>query len=46
MLEVRGLTVGYVLERGKVSAQGDSQALLNDEKIRQAYLGGGQHGVA
>ena len=37
---------GYVLERGKVSAQGDSQALLNDEKIRQAYLGGGQHGVA
>jgi branched-chain amino acid transport system ATP-binding protein len=37
---------GYVLDRGRVSAQGDSKALLNDEKIREAYLGGGQHGMA
>jgi branched-chain amino acid transport system ATP-binding protein len=37
---------GYVLDRGRVSAQGDSKTLLNDEKIREAYLGGGKHGMA
>ncbi|MEY2619778.1 MAG: hypothetical protein RL522_2780 [Pseudomonadota bacterium] len=37
---------GYVLDRGRVCAQGESQVLLADETIRQAYLGGVKHGVA
>jgi branched-chain amino acid transport system ATP-binding protein len=34
----------YVLDRGRVSAQGDSNILLNDKKIQEAYLGAGKHG--
>jgi len=34
----------YVLDRGRVSAQGDSNILLNDKKIQEAYLGTGKHG--
>lgn len=30
---------GYVLETGKVVLSGNSSNLLNDEKVRQAYLG-------
>lgn len=30
---------GYVLENGKISMSGDAKELLNDERIRKAYLG-------
>jgi branched-chain amino acid transport system ATP-binding protein len=30
---------GYVLENGEIILQGESGALLNDEKVRSAYLG-------
>jgi len=30
---------GYVLERGRVVASGEAQALLNSDAVRQAYLG-------
>jgi branched-chain amino acid transport system ATP-binding protein len=30
---------GYVMETGKIVLTGPSEALLNDEKVRQAYLG-------
>jgi branched-chain amino acid transport system ATP-binding protein len=30
---------GYVMETGKVVLTGPSEALLNDEKVKQAYLG-------
>jgi branched-chain amino acid transport system ATP-binding protein len=30
---------GYVLEAGKVTLTGDSKQLLEDERVRQAYLG-------
>ena len=30
---------GYVLENGEITLQGDSGVLLNDEKVRSAYLG-------
>lgn len=30
---------GYVMETGKIVLIGSSQALLNDEKVKQAYLG-------
>jgi branched-chain amino acid transport system ATP-binding protein len=31
---------GYVLENGKVIMEGSGRALLNDEKVKAAYLGG------
>jgi branched-chain amino acid transport system ATP-binding protein len=30
---------GYVMESGEVILQGESQALLKDPKVREAYLG-------
>lgn len=30
---------GYVLELGKIVHQGDARSLLNEEKVRRAYLG-------
>lgn len=30
---------GYVLENGKISMSGDAKVLLNDERIKKAYLG-------
>lgn len=30
----------YVLEIGKITMEGSGQALLNDEKVKKAYLGG------
>jgi branched-chain amino acid transport system ATP-binding protein len=30
---------GYVLETGKVVLSGDSQSLMNDERVKQSYLG-------
>ncbi|PZP31261.1 MAG: ABC transporter ATP-binding protein [Roseateles depolymerans] len=30
---------GYVMESGEISMQGEGQALLNDPKVRAAYLG-------
>jgi len=30
---------GYVLENGMITLQGESETLLNDEKVRSAYLG-------
>lgn len=32
---------GYVLDSGRIVAEGESEALLNDERLRAAYLGGG-----
>jgi branched-chain amino acid transport system ATP-binding protein len=32
---------GYVLDSGRVVAQGDSESLLYDDRLRAAYLGGG-----
>ena len=31
---------GYVLENGHIVLAGDSQALLHDEAVKRAYLGG------
>lgn len=31
---------GYILETGKIVHQGDAKGLKNDEKVKQAYLGG------
>jgi branched-chain amino acid transport system ATP-binding protein len=30
---------GYVMDSGEVTMSGDAQALLNDPKVRAAYLG-------
>jgi len=30
---------GYVLENGRIVASGSGRELLNDERVRQAYLG-------
>lgn len=30
---------GYVLERGRVALEGETADLINDEKVKQAYLG-------
>ena len=35
---------GYVLESGQVVREGPGQELMNDEEIRAAYLGMGEHG--
>ena len=32
-------TRGYVLEEGKIVMEGASQDLLEDERLRKAYLG-------
>jgi branched-chain amino acid transport system ATP-binding protein len=32
---------GYVMESGEITLQGDARSLLNDPKVRQAYLGEG-----
>jgi len=32
---------GYVMESGEITLQGDSKALLHDDKVRAAYLGVG-----
>ena len=32
---------GYVMESGEITLQGEARALLNDPKVRQAYLGEG-----
>lgn len=31
---------GYVIETGRVTLQGDSRELINDERVKKAYLGG------
>jgi branched-chain amino acid transport system ATP-binding protein len=31
----------YVIENGRIGMQGEAKSLLNDEKIREAYLGAG-----
>jgi branched-chain amino acid transport system ATP-binding protein len=31
---------GYVIENGRIVMQGDSAALLADDDVRKAYLGG------
>lgn len=31
---------GYVLETGKIVLEGSSEALMNDERVIDAYLGG------
>jgi len=33
---------GYVLETGALTVEGDARALLDNEEVRVAYLGGGQ----
>ncbi|MGH8798388.1 MAG: ABC transporter ATP-binding protein, partial [Caldimonas sp.] len=32
-------TRGYVMDSGEVTMSGDSQQLLNDPRVRAAYLG-------
>ena len=32
---------GYVLDSGRIVAQGESASLLDDDRLRAAYLGGG-----
>ncbi len=30
---------GYVLETGRISLEGEARGLLNDERVKRAYLG-------
>lgn len=32
---------GYVMESGEITLQGEARSLLDDPKVRQAYLGEG-----
>ncbi|HZG14588.1 MAG TPA: ATP-binding cassette domain-containing protein, partial [Candidatus Bathyarchaeia archaeon] len=34
---------GYVLEVGQIVHEGTGEALLNDERVKEAYLGGRKH---
>ncbi|MFY0546377.1 ABC transporter ATP-binding protein [Brevibacillus sp. H7] len=34
---------GYVLEAGKIVLEGTGESLLNDERVKEAYLGGRKH---
>lgn len=36
---------GYIIETGRIAGQGDAKALVNDERVKQAYLGIGDRGV-
>lgn len=38
-LALQHATRGYVLEAGRLTIEGPAQALLNDERVRRAYLG-------
>lgn len=38
-LALRLSSYGYVLDTGRLSSEGPSQALLNDESVKRAYLG-------
>jgi branched-chain amino acid transport system ATP-binding protein len=38
-LALQSASRGYVLEAGKLVLKGTSKALLNNERVRQAYLG-------
>ncbi|MBS1964570.1 MAG: ABC transporter ATP-binding protein [Chloroflexi bacterium SZAS-1] len=38
-LALQHATRGYVLEAGQLTIEGPAQALLNDERVRRAYLG-------
>jgi branched-chain amino acid transport system ATP-binding protein len=44
MLALSVANRGYVLESGQVVREGPGEELLNDEEIRAAYLGMGEHG--
>jgi branched-chain amino acid transport system ATP-binding protein len=37
---------GYLIENGKIAVHGSAAALLSDDAVRRAYLGGIAHGVA
>lgn len=34
---------GYVLEAGQIVLEGEGESLLNDERVKEAYLGGRKH---
>lgn len=34
---------GYVLEAGQIVLDGTAESLLNDERVKEAYLGGRKH---
>lgn len=34
---------GYVIESGQIVLRGEAQSLLNDERVKEAYLGGKKH---
>jgi branched-chain amino acid transport system ATP-binding protein len=34
---------GYVLEAGQIVLDGSAESLLNDERVKEAYLGGRKH---
>lgn len=36
---------GYVLENGRIAAEGPASTLLGDESVQEAYLGGSGAGV-
>ena len=44
MLALSIASRGYVLESGQVVREGRGQELLEDEEIREAYLGMSEHG--
>ncbi|GIO04741.1 ABC transporter ATP-binding protein [Brevibacillus reuszeri] len=35
--------LGYVLEAGQIVLEGTAESLLNDERVKEAYLGGRKH---
>jgi branched-chain amino acid transport system ATP-binding protein len=37
---------GYLIENGRIIGQGSAAALMSDDAVRRAYLGGIAHGVA
>ncbi|MFH1974145.1 MAG: ABC transporter ATP-binding protein [Pseudomonadota bacterium] len=39
-MALKAAQTGYVLESGRVIQKGSSETLINDEKVRKAYLGG------
>ncbi|HZK42408.1 MAG TPA: ATP-binding cassette domain-containing protein, partial [Clostridia bacterium] len=34
---------GYVLETGRITMEGDTKDLIDNEEVKRAYLGGGGH---
>ena len=39
MLFLKNSDYGYIIETGKVMLEGTAESLLNDEKVKELYLG-------